>query len=462
MCLLVTAHAGANTDVEFHRDVMPIVHAKCLACHSENGVSFSYENPDEAYVFRAAIASSVKDNRMPPWLAEPGHQTYVDDYSLSAEEKAVIAEWAAAGYPRDDAAAQPVKTVQSRVVDADIVLDVQGGESYLPDQTRKDDYRCFIVDWPYESDKYVTGFEARPGNLRIAHHVVVYSVRPEAAGILKTLSAEEDGFGYQCFGGPLPDRLGSKDEQAKLEERFPGGLEKLNRNNFWLSHWAPGTKGLGFPEDTGILMEPGSIIVVQMHYYSAYAPGETDTDTTLYYNVADHVEKPSIFLPLSKGRWLNGRENGSMAIEAGETETYETRWNFERVRNYAAHALRVDPESVAAVELQSANVHMHAFGAAGSTSLLRSSGRKETLLKIPRWDLNWQRDFMFAEGKVVPRDEFAGTQLIVECTFSNYTDDTVYGGYGSYDEMCFNFSYVSLIRGEPQRAARNERSTQLR
>ena len=99
---------------------------------------------------------------------------------------------------------------------------------------------------------------------------------------------------------------------------------------------------------------------------------------------------------------------------------------------------------------------MHAFGASGSTSLLDSAGEKHTLLNIPAWDLDWQRDFMFTEGKVISSEDFDRTRLIVECTFSNYTNETVYGGYGSDDEMCFNFSYMSVIRSDDEKLASNQ------
>jgi hypothetical protein len=36
----------------------------------------------------------------------------------------------------------------------------------------------------------------------------------------------------------------------------------------------------------------------------------------------------------------------------------------------------------------------------------------------------------------------------VECTYENPTDEPIYGGYGSYDEMCFNFSYIAVRSGE--------------
>jgi len=447
----------AAAEVEFHADVMPLIEANCVTCHAYDGVSFSFEDPEETYNFRAAIALAVKESRMPPWLAEPGHQSYVGDYSLTADQKALIAEWAAAGYSRDESVSTASAIPESGTFEADWSVAVLQDGPYQPNQDRKDDYRCFIVDWPYDTETYVTGFMAEPGNTRLAHHLVAHMVGPESVALLKTLSDEEEGQGHQCFGGPLPDRMGDENVKHDVEERFPGGWEKLADDNYWLSHWAPGMYGVEFPKGTGILMRPGSAVVVQMHYYSAFAPGESDSDTIMHFQVADHVAKPSVNHPLTKNRWLYGEENGSMQIAPRESEIYEVSEGFDDLADYMAAALGIDRGEISAIELQSANVHMHAFGSSGITSLIDSDGRKETLLSIPRWDLAWQRDFMFTEGKVIPSDEFARTRLIVECTYNNYTDEIVYGGYGSDEEMCFNFSYMSVIRGDGQALASSDR-----
>lgn len=450
-----TASLADTGTVKFYRDVMPLVADNCITCHATDGVSFSFEDPELTYELRTAIASAVAEDRMPPWLAEAGHQTYVGDYSLTPNEKAVVAAWAEAGYPKGEATATRFSSPEVIAFDADLTLDVIPDGSYLPIQDRKDDYRCFVIDWPYEEDMYVTGFMAQPGNPKVAHHLVNFAVGPEAAEILKTISAEEEGQGHQCFGGPIPDSLGSKDAQANLEARFPGALDKLFNNNFWLSHWAPGMYGEEFPRDTGILIRPGSVIVVQMHYYSAFAPGESDSNTTMHFKVAKHVDKPSVNLPLTHYPWLVANRNQTMTIPPGEQGTFEVSEDFQRVAHFAANALKIPPDQIAALELKSANIHMHAFGASGVASLLHPSGRKETLLNIPRWDLDWQRDFLFEESKFIPREEFEKTRLVVECTFDNYTDEVVYGGYGSDDEMCFNFSYVSVIR-EGEKVASSE------
>jgi len=454
--LYLGSMTGSATAAEYYSDILPLVEQNCLTCHSESGVSFSFENPEVTYSFRVAMSSAVADDRMPPWLAERGHKDYVDDYSLTNDEKAIFAEWANAGYPRD---AEQQKSHQATLVanpvvfDSDFSVELNAGRSYLPKQDMKDEYRCFIVDWPYEADKYVTGFKAEPGNLRIAHHLVNYAVGPESADLIRELSAEEEGDGHQCFGGPLPDRMADEEERAKFEERHPGGWDQLRKDNFWLSHWAPGMAGFEFPEDTGVLMKPGSVVVVQMHYYSAFAPGESDQGSKMYFQVADTVEKPSVNFPLTKQAWLVSRRNKTMLISEGGQSTYQFSRTFENIRNYAARALQIDKSEVAAVELRSANVHMHAYGASGNTSLVDSDGRKQMLLNIPRWDLNWQRDFTFADAIRIDQEKLDSTTLVVECTFSNYSDKLVYGGWGSDDEMCINFSYVSLVLKENETVA---------
>jgi len=444
--LALTGSAAAE---DYYGDVRPLIDAKCVGCHSDAGVSFSLEDPELAYSMRAAIALAVAQRRMPPWLAEPGHQQYLHDRSLTPDEQRRVAAWAEQGFPKGEPRASAVAVTSGAHAAhfaADLTLDVIAGEAYLPNQARKDDYRCFVVDWPLEQPTYITGFRALPGNLRIAHHLVLFAVEPEAADRFKALDAAEEGLGYQCFGGAVPDRLGNRDERAAYERDHPNGVRELNDANFWLAHWAPGMDGYEFPQGTGILMRPGMVVVAQMHYYSSFAPGETDAGSKMQFRLRDSVEKPALHVPLTNDGWLYGADNGSMVVPPRGKARYEVAAGFDGVADYVARYTQVAPESIRALEVHSANLHMHRFGAAGVVSLVDSNGRKETLLSIPRWDLNWQRDFTFVAPKLIPRQRFAGTRLVVECAYDNYPDSPVFGGFGSDDEMCFNFSYVSVMR----------------
>src|SRR5690606_6426491 len=100
---LSLAAAGSASAQEYYADVRPLLEAKCVGCHADSGVSFSFEDPEAAYSMRAAIALAVAERRMPPWLAEPGHQQYLHDPSLTDDERRLIAAWAERGYPKGDA-----------------------------------------------------------------------------------------------------------------------------------------------------------------------------------------------------------------------------------------------------------------------------------------------------------------------------------------------------------------------
>ena len=105
-----------------------------------------------------------------------------------------------------------------------------------------------------------------------------------------------------------------------------------------------------------------------------------------------------------------------MLIAPGEQATYEVTHDFEQLRGYAAQLTGVGDERIAALEVHSVNLHRHAFGRSGEITLVDSDGRSETLLSVPRWDFDWQRDFTFTEPKVVPRDEMAETALRLRST----------------------------------------------
>jgi len=449
LLISISHFSAAETHTpNYYQDIRPIIEENCLGCHSSKGISFSFEDPEQAYLFHTAINSAVQERRMPPWLAETGHQIYKDDISLSQLQIKQFEQWAEAGYPKGNKSAEtsvislalpPITTPFK----ADLSLE-SAQQAYLPKQEQKDDYRCFIVDWPESKDKFVTGFKAIPGNTKIVHHIVLFAARPEVTDMFKELEAEEEGIGYQCFGGAVPDRLGDDNTRRSFEKKYPEGVKKLSQNNYWLAHWAPGMDGYHFPENTGVPVKKGSALILQVHYYSAFAPGKKDPGSQLSFTLADSVEKPAIHFPLTRNDWLYSKKNQSMVIKPGQQKTYSVNVPLKNIANYTAWITETKMENVNAVEIHSANVHMHSFGASGRTAVVYNNGDKETLLSIPRWDIDWQRDFTLAEPKHFDKNQFKQIQLSVDCRFKNHSDEIVYGGYGSDDEMCFNFSYIAL------------------
>lgn len=439
---------------EYYADIQPLIQRHCMGCHSASGPGWNMEDADATYERRQMIAAMTLQRLMPPWLAEPGHQQYVGDMSLDEQDLETIRRWRDAGFPRGRRVSDVAPTdhryahAHAHAFEPDVSLEVLPGEAYLPVQSRPDDYRCFMVDWTEAEPGYITGFRARPGNLQVAHHVVVYAVEPALVERFRELDAAEDGPGYQCFGGAVPDRLGRRAGRDAYETQYPGGIRELSRGNFWLAHWAPGMDGHVFPEGTGIRMVPGSALVVQMHYYGAAAPGHQDAGTRVEFMTQRTVERPAIHFAQTRGEWLGGEQNGSMVVQPGARATYEVSDPLSELIPWIARLTNVPQDNISGLEIHSVNLHMHAHGHSGAISLTDGNGRKETLLSIPRWDLRWQRDFTLASPKTFSLRNLDGVTLTAECTFHNRTAEIVYGGYGSFDEMCFNFTYIAVQRTE--------------
>lgn len=436
----------------FYKDIKPLMDRKCSGCHTEGGLAgLDLTGYTQVKALRNSIKAAVVAKRMPPWLAEAGHQTYRDDLSLSSVELKKIVDWvdlgAEEGSPSDYV--QPIKP-DAFQPDLNLPVFVDEG-TYLPDQSASDEYRCFII--PFDSklgnNEFITGFTATAGNKKIAHHLVAYMASQELIPVLQELDDSEEGRGYRCFGGALPDRLGDPAAQAALEAKYPGIMEKLNSETYWLAHWAPGMDtGYTFPQGTGIKVPTGGAFVIQMHYYTHDAKGEVDQNTRFAIKLADTVAKPAFYYPLTNNSWLDSRNNKSMVIPAQQTATFATEATLARIAAYGEQILKMPAASVKNLEVHSANLHMHAIGAAGRITLNSVDGTKEEiLLNIPEWDLHWQRDFQLDQPKIVAPSDWNNTVNRVSCTFYNDRSEDAFGGFGSMDEMCFNFGFFAFDLG---------------
>ncbi len=455
--LWLAPQLSAQQPPTYYQDVRPILVENCLRCHNGEGAAWSMLDAEKTYERRGRIARAIMERHMPPWLAEGGHQEYVGNPRLEEYLLKVVQGWREGGYAMGDVVPDQSPTTPAHaaahgpthgVFAADLSLDVLPNGSYQPNASRSDDYRCFVVDWTPTTESFITGFRAVPGNSKVAHHFVVYAISPSMADRFRELADAEPDEGYQCFGGALPDRLGNRANRAEYEKTYPNGLRELNRSNFWLAHWAPGMDGHVFPDSTGIRMQPGSVLVVQLHYYSKEAPGETDQGSRLDFMTAPTVSRPAFHLSQTNGDWMNGDRPGSIRVPAGDTASVSLTEDLGDYIGYIASVTGVARDRIEAIELHSANLHMHGIGQSGEVSLQRTDGTGETLLAIPRWDLGWQRDFTFVQPKIFLRDQIAGTKLRVRCTFFNPKEHTVFGGLGSDDEMCFNFSYIAVRASE--------------
>ena len=133
-------------------------------------------------------------------------------------------------------------------------LDLKMAEAYTPAPPEgggTDEYRCQVIDPSLTKAQFLTGTQVMPENVAVAHHAIVYAVPPDRASRVRKQDAKVPGPGWQCFGGTgVPG--------ADVEDDEPGAT--------WVDTWAPGATEALLDQDVGFKLEPGSLIIFQMHY----------------------------------------------------------------------------------------------------------------------------------------------------------------------------------------------------
>ncbi|MEZ4298726.1 MAG: monooxygenase [Polyangiaceae bacterium] len=401
---------GGNVEsaASYYRDVKPILDSKCVGCHSEGGIGpFSLASYEAAKPMVGLIKDEVSSGAMPPWPPNKDCNEYWGDRSLSDEQIATVVKWidegAVEGDPKDEGKV-PASAEQVKLSRVDLTLSAP--EKYVQ-KDEPDDYRCFVIDWPYSDVKYVSGFRANPGDARVVHHVIAFLVAPKDVPQVEAMDAAEEGPGYTCFGG--------------------SGIN----SNEWLGAWAPGSLGSDFPAGTGVRVEPGSKIALQVHYNSLTAGPQPD-QTSIDFKIEDKVEKEGRIQPWTKVAWLSGQ---SMMIPAGDTDVM--------------HSFEYDPTVVLTAgksfTMYSASLHMHQLGTSGKMAIHRAGGGEECLLQIDDWNFHWQGSYGFKQPVVFN----PGDKLYLECHWDNSAGNQTgapkdtWWGEGTGDEMCLGGFYLT-------------------
>lgn len=402
--LLLTAcddkggESASTGDVVYYRDIKPITDAYCTSCHYDGGIGpFPLTTYDEVSAMAGAANAAIQGGRMPPWKADNNCNSYLYNTSLNDDQKALFDAWASDGAPEGDPADEgaPVPLEESTLSRSDVTFTLE--EPYTPLE-EPDDYRRFVFDWE-EGDAYVTGMQVDPDEARVVHHVIAYQLSPAELAEARTLDAEEDGYGYTCYGGP----------------GVTGGAN-------WLGAWVPGAAGRDFPEGTGIAMEEGGGLAVQIHYNTDTA-GPLPDQTSLSFKVDDAVDAPARVVKILDTGWPLGTTD--MTIAAGDPDAT------------ASYTLTAPADLL----VYQVGLHMHGLGSSASLKTTSASGDETCLMSIPDWDFHWQGSVLLEEPTLIA----AGDTVSIECHWDNSEGTSDVGwGEGTADEMCLGTAYITL------------------
>jgi hypothetical protein len=345
------------------------------------------------------IREVVHENRMPPWHASPEYGRFLNDRHLSAQEKALIDQWVAAGAPEGDPAdlPQPREFVTGWQLprEPDFVMPIVAEPFEVPAEgTAK--YQYFQIDPQFTEDKWVKAVEIQPGNRAVVHHILMFA---------------------------LP--AGSE------RSTFPGGASGYD------GAFVPGLRTIPYPEGMAKRIPAGSSLVFQVHYTPIGSVQHDQSRVGMLFVDPEEVEY--------EVRSISA-VNSDLKISP-----YEADYRAEA----KSRMMRSD------VQLVELNAHMHLRGDAFRYEALYPDGTSEILLDIPQYDFNWQTAYRLVEPKPLPQGTRIHCVAHFDNSAENLSNPdpsaTVRWGEQTWDEMLIGYFDIAIPKADAEHGSAYQR-----
>lgn len=392
----------ASEEVTFHRDVAPIIHAKCATCHRPGEAGpFPLLSYDDVRRRAKQIAEVTATRFMPPWLPKEGHGEFADARRLTPAEVETLAAWAAAGAPRGGGPAPPVPKFAEgwQLGPPDLVLE---SPPFTLPAGGGDVFRNFVVPVELDGPRWVKAVELRPTNPQVTHHARL-GIDASYESVRRDAEDAEPGYDGMAWG---------EDPEGQLVT------------------WTPGMVAHPTMPGSAWRLRPQTALVLHSHLQPSGKP------ETVQFRIGFHFsdEAPTVRPVMLR---IGSRE---IDIPAGAA----------RFRVADEYALPVD------VELHSIFPHAHSLARDVRVDARRPDGTRQPLLRIENFDENWHDVYRYATPVRLPR----GTVLVTEFVYDNSAANprnrhrpprrTVYGSNAD-DEMQDVYLQVTPVRAD-QRA----------
>jgi len=430
------ARAQAATPT-FHETIEPLLQRHCQECHRPGGSGpFALLDYDDAKGWAAQIGEVVATRRMPPWHADRTVGKFANDRSLPDEALAAITKWAAAGAPRGDPAKAPPRRAWSDAWSLDeppdLVLTTPPFAVPAEGVLR---YEYVRLATRLAEPKWVRAAELKSTHPELVHHALLFldEGRGKAAAGAAGREANAAVRPWRPAFNPMELMQGAKPgEIAGYSARFQEMIRRDLRygeagglNGYFLSGLSGGG-AVRFGDDEGKWMPAGAELVFQLHYQPNGTAAESSSSLALWF--ADAPRKHALD--------TRGVATVAFVIPPGAEE----------------HEVRAEYRLPAAATLRSLQPHMHRRGKSFDYFVRHADGREELLLRVPRYDFDWQHEYVLATPLALEE----GDVLRVVARFDNSAknpenpdpNQSVYFGLQTHEEMVIGYFEVVWRPGE--------------
>jgi Tfp pilus assembly protein PilF len=379
--------------VTYCKDIAPILLEHCAPCHRPGEAGgFPLLTYTDARKRSRIIEQVTRTRYMPPWLPEPGFGEFTGENRLTAQQIATIRQWVRAGAPEGnpaDSPRPPVFTPGWQLGQPDLVLTVP--KPFSVPAEGPDLFWNFVISPAITKTRYVRSVEVRPGSAASVHHANLLIDRSRSA------RRQENNPGAGFAGMDLNIETPVFDPDSHF------------------LFWKPGGKPWVEPQGMAWSLDPGSDLVLNVHFHPTGKPELVQPSIGLYFTDERPTQSPML---------LQIERDNTIDIPPG-------------ARNFVVSddfRLPVDVTVIAVYP------HAHYLGTLLEGFASLPDGSRRWLVRIPQWDLNWQAVYHLRKPVFLPR----GTVVSMRFHYDNSSQNPrnpnvppkrVAAGNQSTDEM---------------------------
>ena len=386
-----------HSAVTYTNQISRILQNHCVSCHRAGEIApFALDEYEEVAGWAGMIEEVVREQRMPPWHADPDVGEFSNDARVADEDKQLIYDWVAAGAPEGDPLQLPAPREYPegwQIGKPDVVIEMSD-EPFMVKSRGAVPYQYFAVDPGFTEDKWVWAAECRPGNRAVVHHIIV--------GV-----AGEGEFGR---GGGVHGDLQSE----------------------WIAATAPGARPMVLPDGYAKLLPANTKLIFQMHYTP---------------NGTQQTDLSKIGLIFIDSAEVTHRVATLMAFED----------DFAIPPGAPNHPVSASLRISQPVELLALFPHMHYRGKSFRYELRLPNGAQETLLSVPNYDFNWQNSYLLAKSRMLPAGSRIRCEARFDNSDRNLANPdptrTVHWGDQTWEEMMIGYFDVAIPIERPANSA---------
>ena len=393
LALAVAVAAAAAQKPTFYRDIAPILYAQCAPCHRAGQTGpFSLLTYEDARKRAPLIATVTRKRFMPPWLPEAGYGDFAGEHRLNEAQIETIERWARAGAPEGavaDSPPVPAFTPGWQLGPPDLV--VTADKPFAVPADGPDVFWNFILSPAVREARQVRAIEIRPGNTRLVHHANM-----------------------------LIDRSRSQRYREKVRGEGFGGMDLTIASDTFdpdghFLFWKPGAAPVEEPAGMSWRLDPGNDLILNLHLRPSGKPETVQPSVGLYFTREPQTKHPML---------VQLEHDGALDIPAGNRD----------------FAVSDDLRLPADVDVLAVYPHAHYLGTLLEGYATLPDGTRRWLIRIPRWDLNWQAVYRYREPVFLPKGTVVSMRFHYDNSAGNPRNphsppERVRGGNQSTDEM---------------------------